>query len=83
MKTDVSEKGLEDIIVDHLVTANGYELGKSGFLAAILPMGEPMWENLSHFFRLLVPKLPSPDDPDLAKGVLDRMFERAKEIAAA
>ena len=44
-----------------------------GFLAAILPMGEPMWEKLSHFFRLLVPKLPSPDDPDLAKGVLDRI----------
>ena len=44
-----------------------------GFLAAILPMGEPMWEKLSHFFRLLVPKLPSPDDPDLAKGVLDRV----------
>lgn len=29
MKTDVSEKGLEDIIVDHLVAANGYELGMS------------------------------------------------------
>ena len=29
MKTDVSEKGLEDIIVDHLVAVNGYELGKS------------------------------------------------------
>ena len=43
------------------------------FLAALLPMGEPMWERLSHFFRLLVPKLPSPDDPDLAKGVLDRV----------
>ena len=28
MKTDVSEKGLEDIIVDHLVTVNGYELGR-------------------------------------------------------
>ena len=28
-KTDGSEKGLEDIIVDHLVAVNGYELGKS------------------------------------------------------
>ncbi len=43
------------------------------FLAALLPMGEPTWEKLAHFLRLLIPKLPCPDDPDLSKGVLERV----------
>lgn len=42
-----------------------------GFLGAILPYGNEDWERLSVFLNLLVPKLPSPDDPDLAKGILD------------
>ena len=40
-KTDVSEKGLEDIIVDHLVTVNGYELGKSDDFDAKFAVDRP------------------------------------------
>ena len=42
-----------------------------GFLAAILPVGQPEWERLSIFLTLLLPKLPSPRDDDLSQGVLD------------
>ena len=42
-----------------------------GFLAAILPVGQPDWERLSIFLTLLLPKLPSPQDDDLSRGVLD------------
>lgn len=42
-----------------------------GFLGAVLPYGNETWERLSIFLNLLVPKLPSPDDPDLAKGILE------------
>lgn len=44
-----------------------------GFLAALIPTGEPSWEKLSHFLRLLVAKLPSPDDPDNTGEVLDQI----------
>ncbi len=42
-----------------------------GFLGAILPYGEAEWEKLAIFLRLLVAKLPSPDDPDLSRGILE------------
>ncbi len=42
-----------------------------GFLGAILPYGNKEWESLSIFLNLLIPKLPSPDDPDLSKGILE------------
>lgn len=41
-----------------------------GFLAAILPVGQPDWERLSIFLTLLLPKLPSPQDDDLSQGIL-------------
>lgn len=41
------------------------------FLSAILPYGSPEWERLSIFLNLLVPKLPSPVDEDLALGILE------------
>jgi len=41
------------------------------FLGTILPVGNPQWELLYIFLKLLVPKLPSPDDPDLAKGIIE------------
>jgi len=41
-----------------------------GFLASILPIGNPDWERLSIFLNYLLPKLTSPDDDDLAKGIL-------------
>ncbi len=41
------------------------------FLALILPFNNSYWESLKTFLRLLLPKLPPPDDEDLAKGVLE------------
>ena len=40
------------------------------FLASILPFSSANWEMLSIFLNLLVPKLPSPKDDDLSKGIL-------------
>ncbi|MDE0446981.1 MAG: type I restriction endonuclease subunit R [Spirochaetaceae bacterium] len=42
-----------------------------GFLSAVLPYSNPGWEKRSIFLNLLVPKLPAPVEPDLAKGILD------------
>lgn len=42
-----------------------------GFLGAILPFGNAEWEKLSIFLNLLIPKLPSPKDEDLSKGILE------------
>lgn len=41
------------------------------FLAAVLPFKNPAWERLGIFLRFLVNKLPSPEDSDLAMGVLE------------
>ena len=41
------------------------------FLASILPYTNAEWEKLSIFLNFLVPKLPAPIDPDLAKGILE------------
>lgn len=42
-----------------------------GFLGAILPYGNAGWEKLSIFLNFLVPKLPSPLDEDLSRGILE------------
>lgn len=42
-----------------------------GFLGAILPYGNAEWEKLSIFLNLLIPKLPSPVEEDLSKGILE------------
>ena len=42
-----------------------------GFLASILPYSNASWEKLSVFLNFLVPKLPAPIEPDLAKGILE------------
>lgn len=41
------------------------------FLALILPFSNPYWESLKTFLRLLIPKLPSPNDEDLARGIIE------------
>lgn len=41
-----------------------------GFLGAILPYGSLEWEKLSIFLGFLVPKLPTPQEEDLSKGIL-------------
>ncbi len=42
-----------------------------GFLSAILPYSNAEWEKLSIFLNFLVPKLPAPEDEDLARGILE------------
>ncbi|RYG94687.1 MAG: type I restriction endonuclease subunit R [Alphaproteobacteria bacterium] len=41
------------------------------FLSAILPYSLPEWEKLSVFLTFLVPKLPAPQEEDLAQGILE------------
>ncbi|TVQ62974.1 MAG: type I restriction endonuclease subunit R [Phycisphaerales bacterium] len=41
------------------------------FLASILPYRNKAWEKRSIFLTLLIPKLPSPKEEDLSKGILD------------
>lgn len=41
------------------------------FLASILPYSNAEWEKLSIFLNFLIPKLPAPEEPDLARGILD------------
>jgi type I restriction enzyme R subunit len=42
-----------------------------GFLGSILPYGNLEWEKLYIFLNMLVHKLPSPSEDDLAAGILD------------
>jgi type I restriction enzyme R subunit len=41
------------------------------FLASILTYSNPQWEKLSIFMNFLIPKLPSPKEEDLSKGILE------------
>jgi type I restriction enzyme R subunit len=41
------------------------------FLASIMPYTSREWEKLSILLNLLIPKLPAPNDPDLAKGIIE------------
>ncbi len=41
------------------------------FLGAILPCGNADWELLSIFLTLLIPKLPSPQGPELSEDILE------------
>jgi type I restriction enzyme, R subunit len=41
------------------------------FLSSVIPYSNAEWEKLSILLNLLVPKLPAPDEDDLAKGILD------------
>ena len=60
----------EDQQVDFKGNAKAF-LRTYGFLAALLPYGHPEWEKLSIFLNFLVPKLPAPQETDLARGVLE------------
>ena len=42
-----------------------------GFLSQILPYTNPNWEKLSIFLNFLLPKLPAPEEQDLALGILE------------
>ena len=41
------------------------------FLACILPYSRVEWEECSIFLHFLLPKLPSPIEPDLSRGILE------------
>lgn len=41
------------------------------FLSSIIPYNNVEWEKLSIFLNMLIPKLPAPQDEDLAKGILE------------
>jgi type I restriction enzyme R subunit len=41
------------------------------FLASVIPYTNRDWEKLSILLNLLIPKLPSPEEPDLAKGLIE------------
>ena len=41
------------------------------FLSSVLPYQNPGWEKRSIFLNFLIPKLPSPQEEDLSKGILD------------
>ncbi len=42
-----------------------------GFLASLLPYTNAQWERLSIFLNFLIPKLPSPKEDDLSRGILE------------
>jgi type I restriction enzyme, R subunit len=41
------------------------------FLSSVIPYRNAEWEKLSIMLDLLTPKLPAPEEPDLAKGILE------------
>ena len=43
------------------------------FLSSILPYNDLDWEERSIFLNFLIPKLPAPEEPDLSKGILERI----------
>ena len=60
----------EDGQVDFKGKAKGF-VRTYGFLSCVLPYTNPAWEMRSIFLNFLIPKLPSPREDDLSKGILD------------
>ena len=60
----------EDGQVDFKGNAKGF-VRTYGFLSAVLPYTNAAWEKRSIFLNFLVSKLPSPQEEDLSKGILD------------
>jgi len=60
----------EDAQIEFKSAAKGF-VRTYGFLGAILPYGNAEWEKLCIFLNLLLPKLPSPQEPDLSAGILE------------
>lgn len=68
--TQTYTKLLEDEQVEFKSSAKAF-VRTYGFLGAVLPYGKAEWEKLSIFLNMLIPKLPSPPEDDLAKGILE------------
>ena len=60
----------EDQQVDFKSKARGF-VRTYAFLSSILPYNNQGWEERSIFLNFLVPKLPSPVEEDLSKGILE------------
>jgi len=60
----------EDGQVDFKGKAKGF-VRTYGFLSSVLPYSNALWEKRSIFLNFLIPKLPSPKEEDLSKGILD------------
>ena len=60
----------EDGQVDFKGKAKGF-VRTYGFLSAVLPYTNAVWEKRSIFLNFLISKLPSPKEEDLSKGILD------------
>lgn len=82
-----AERDQLDPILDACVAVYQYKLDEDGqidfkgkakafvrtyeFLATLLPSTNIQWERLSILLNLLIPKLPSPMEDDLSKGILE------------
>ena len=64
--SDLDENGQ----VDFKGKAKGF-VRTYGFLSSVLPYVNAGWEKRSIFLNFLIPKLPSPQEEDLSKGILD------------
>ena len=60
----------EDGQVDFKGKAKGF-VRTYGFLSCVLPYTNAAWEMRSIFLSFLIPKLPSPKEDDLSKGILN------------
>ncbi len=86
---DGADRGRLDPILDGCVAVYLKDLDEDGqvrfkgaakafarayaFLSSILPYNNLVWEERSIFLNFLVPKLPAPKEPDLSKGILERI----------
>ena len=86
---DGADRGRLDPILDRCVAAYLSDLDEDGqvrfkgtakafarayaFLSSILPYNNLLWEERSIFLNFLIPKLPAPEEPDLSKGILERI----------
>ena len=86
---DGAGRGRLDPILDRCVAAYLDDLDEDGqvrfkgrgkafvrayaFLSSILPYNSLGWEERSIFLNFLIPKLPAPEEPDLSKGILERI----------
>ena len=84
---DGAERDTLDPILDECVAIYMQDLDEDGqvafkgnakgfvrtyaFLSCILPWTDPAWEMRSIFLNFLIPRLPSPREDDLSKGILD------------
>ena len=82
-----AERDRLDPILDTCVAAYIHDLDEDGqvnfkgkaksfvraydFLSCVLPYTNNTWEKRSIFLHFLIPKLPSPQEEDLSKGILD------------